>query len=505
MKAKTGPRVLLAVLLGVGLAAGCSSSGSDAKDPKEGKRASVARKHHPILLIGLDGLELDVVLPMLAEGRLPVLGGLMKEGSFGELSTTRPTASPIIWTSIATGKTAKKHGIHGFLHRDPADPKYRQLYTGGDRRTKAFWNILSELGLRVTVVGWWMTFPVEEINGVMVAQVNTSTPERNQAGKGIWKGSLVEGLPGQVHPPQRQAEFLAAVPEVEKELPELTHRIFGSFSGPLSPVAAKLWEACHWSFRADATYRRIGLKLMKEDDSYDVLAIYFGGTDVLGHRFWRYLRPELYRVKPTEQEMGDLANIVRDYYTYMDSVVGEMVEAAPADSVVIVVSDHGMKPINTATEFVADMRTKELNSGGHGDAPPGIFMACGPNIRKLDLGKPITELTREDLPKVGSIFDVLPTLFRLLKIPSARDMDGSVMEEIIEPDYLARSQIPLVDTYTPPNWHRDRVKSNVQSVNLQERLEQLRTLGYIAEEGEEEPAEYNVIPSSDYDVDEYGG
>jgi len=108
-------------------------------------------------------------------------------GVFGELETFIPTWSPAIWTSIVTGKVPSKHGITAFVH-SPDEKGVRRLYTNRDRRSKAIWNILTDSGRSVATVGWWMTFPVEEINGVMVAQVNTSTPDAQPAGEGVWKG-----------------------------------------------------------------------------------------------------------------------------------------------------------------------------------------------------------------------------------------------------------------------------------------------------------------------------
>ena len=125
----------------------------------------------PLLVIGVDGLEWNVVLTMLREGSLPNLAQLMRQGIYGQLKTLRNPDSPAVWTSVATGKIPAKHGIVAFTRRD--DEGNRQLYNNGDRKTKALWNILSDYRKRVAVIGWWMTYPVEEINGIMVAQTNT--------------------------------------------------------------------------------------------------------------------------------------------------------------------------------------------------------------------------------------------------------------------------------------------------------------------------------------------
>ncbi len=73
--------------------------------------ADVAPPPGKVILIGVDGLEWRVVLDLVGEERLPVLTRLMREGSFGRLETLVPTFSPVIWTTVATGKLPKKHGI----------------------------------------------------------------------------------------------------------------------------------------------------------------------------------------------------------------------------------------------------------------------------------------------------------------------------------------------------------------------------------------------------------
>ncbi|MBW2698401.1 MAG: alkaline phosphatase family protein, partial [Deltaproteobacteria bacterium] len=54
----------------------------------------------PLLLFAIDGLEWSVILPLLADGRLPVIADLMQRGSFGHLESMLPTYSAVIWTSI---------------------------------------------------------------------------------------------------------------------------------------------------------------------------------------------------------------------------------------------------------------------------------------------------------------------------------------------------------------------------------------------------------------------
>ena len=65
---------------------------------------------------------------------MPNLAGLMAGGVHGNLATLYPVLSPMLWTSIATGKRPYKHGIHGFTEPLPdgsgvLDLRYRSHRT----------------------------------------------------------------------------------------------------------------------------------------------------------------------------------------------------------------------------------------------------------------------------------------------------------------------------------------------------------------------------------------
>src|SRR5256885_11826264 len=121
-----------------------------------------------VLLIGWDAAEWKVIQPLLELGQMPNLARLMAAGVHGNLATIYPVLSPMLWTSIATGKRAYKHGIHGFSEPLPDGSAVRPI-TLFSRKTKAVWNILNQNGRRSLVVGWWPSHPAEPLNGVMVS------------------------------------------------------------------------------------------------------------------------------------------------------------------------------------------------------------------------------------------------------------------------------------------------------------------------------------------------
>src|SRR5271168_1081609 len=62
----------------------------------------------PFLVIGIDGGEWRVLRRMWRDGELPNLRRLAKEGTSATLQTAY-NASPVIWTTIATGVTPEEH------------------------------------------------------------------------------------------------------------------------------------------------------------------------------------------------------------------------------------------------------------------------------------------------------------------------------------------------------------------------------------------------------------
>ncbi|HYR96869.1 MAG TPA: alkaline phosphatase family protein, partial [Candidatus Binatus sp.] len=121
-----------------------------------------------LLVIGLDGATLDLIGPWAAEGRLPVLAGLLARGAWGRLRSTVPAATFPAWTSLVTGVNPGRHGVLDFTERVPGTYRVR-FVNGSHRRVPALWNRLSAAGRRVAVLTVPATYPPEAVNGVMVS------------------------------------------------------------------------------------------------------------------------------------------------------------------------------------------------------------------------------------------------------------------------------------------------------------------------------------------------
>ena len=56
-----------------------------------------------VIVIGLDGLEPEIVSRLLEAGQLPNLARLKEQGGFARVATTRPAQTPVAWSTFATG------------------------------------------------------------------------------------------------------------------------------------------------------------------------------------------------------------------------------------------------------------------------------------------------------------------------------------------------------------------------------------------------------------------
>lgn len=282
-----------------------------------------------VVMIGWDGATFDIIRPMVAEGKLPNVARLMREGAQGLLRSTMPPMTFPAWSSFMTGKNPGKHGIFDFTEHKPGT--YEVQFVNAKRRVgKTLWQILSDAGKRVCVIGVPVTFPPDPINGVMICGFESP-------GAG---GAVDENA---VHPPELLAELhqklggYRASAQIKKDVEQ----------NNLSRALDKILDTIESKARA-ALY-------LFEKEEWDCFMVLFGESDLAGHYFWRYHDPRSPRYDPAAPDQWK--NAMRAVYEKLDEVVGRFLQALPqpfppplsaADGSVVrgqwsvvIMSDHG--------------------------------------------------------------------------------------------------------------------------------------------------------------------
>lgn len=351
-----------------------------------------------VLLVGWDAADWQVIHPLLDAGRLPCLRRLIEGGAMGNLASLSPMLSPMLWTSIATGKRAYDHGITGFVEPTPDRSGIRPVGSRS-RRARALWNIVSQAGGRSVACGWLASHPAEPVRGAIVSNLFAvpgpgDTPEH-------WPLAA-----GAVHPPQL-GETLADLRVHPREIEGAMLRRFvpeaaaldwedGAVRQRLGVLATRLAEAI--GVHAIATE-------LLERQAWDFGAVYYECIDQLGHEFMPFHPPRL--PETSAREFDAFRHVVEEAYCLHDEMLGQLVALAGPEAHVLVVSDHGFEsgarrprgPVEPAAWHRAQ----------------GICVLHGPRIA--------ADATVDG----ASLLDVAPTVLALLGLPAGADMEGRAL------------------------------------------------------------------------------
>jgi len=267
------------------------------------------------LIIGWDGATFDLIRPWVEQGKLPAIAKLMESGTHGLLRSTMPYWTFPAWTSFMTGANPGKHGVFDFTQRQ--EGKYElEFVNGGQRRAPTFWNLLSRANRKVISVSVPCTFPPEPVNGVMISGFDAPGMGGRNASvdaKSMHPASLKEELDVAIggHP---VGGYMAI--ELKKGNPQ---RVVDLVVETIEKKAATV-------------------KYLMQHKPWDCCMILFGESDGIGHQFWKYCDPE----SPlfTEEPSG-LRDSILKVYEALDRQLAEIVELAPDDTTVLMVSDHG--------------------------------------------------------------------------------------------------------------------------------------------------------------------
>ncbi len=402
-----------------------------------------------VLLLGWDAADWKVINPLVDQGLMPNMKKLIEGGTIANLATLDPPYSPMLWSSIATGKRPYKHGVLGFTEITPDGKDVRPVMSIS-RKCKALWNIFNQNKMRSHVVGWWPSHPAEPINGIMVSNFyQQHTGHINQPWpmpSGTIHPKVEEKLYSflRVHPQELNSEhILPFIPNMGKINQKKDPRVFSV--AKVTAHASSLHAAFTNAIRTQP---------------WDFAALYLDAIDHYCHGFMKYHPPK--RPHIIQEDYDLYKNVVTAGYQFHDLMLGRIMELVDDQTTILLISDHGFQPDHLRPDKIPN----EPAGPAYEHSDYGILVAYGPNIKK------------DNISYGASVIDIAPTILALHSLPIAEDMDGRVLTSIFE----TPPEIKLIPSWESvngdsgqiKNWNSEEKENTSKAV-----LKQLEDLGYI--------------------------
>ncbi len=425
------------------LAASCGRGGAE--------RAAASGGPPRVVIVGLDGADWSIIDRLARENRLPVLSRLRREGAAGVLMSEPPLISPIVWTTMATGRSPLDHGVFGFLTRRQG---VVEPVRSDERKVRSFWNVATDHHVSAGVVGWYASWPAEKVDGFLVS---------DRAGAHLVAGAGAGREEGLAEPPALARELAAEQERVRSDVTEESaRRLFAPGADPALLPAGKL-AALLDQLRTTELYKRLFLTGLEKRHPV-IGAVCFEATDSVGHLFVDYSPPPIPGTDP--RLAAQFGGVFDRFYETIDGVLGEIVARLdPARTTLIVVSDHGFRdgPLRPMFPTVAE----------HSSAAPlwhrsaGLVLLWG---RGVERGRELPPQT---------LYDVLPTIFRLADVPLAANLPGRPIEAALTAEVTGRPPQKVAD-YEAAGPRATAAPPPADAGASEEQIARLRALGYVA-------------------------
>jgi predicted AlkP superfamily phosphohydrolase/phosphomutase len=268
--------------------------------------AFFSRKRRRVLVIGLDCASPDLIFETF-NADLPTVRALMQAGTWGVLQSCIPCITVPAWASMFSSRDPGVLGVYGFRNR--ADHSYQGMTTADGKaiHEARVWDILGGAGKSSLVMGVPQTYPVKPLTGHLISDFLTPGVESAFTYPAMLKNEILRLAPEYAFD-VRDFRMMERG-ELLRQLIALTDMQYRVFEHLLT---TKTWEC--------AIHVNIGL-------------------DRVHHGFWRY-HDAGHRLHETD---SPFRHAIRDYYVRVDGWIGRLLAAVDDETVIMVVSDHGVK------------------------------------------------------------------------------------------------------------------------------------------------------------------
>ena len=355
---------------------------------------AIGEPERRLVVVGVEGLDSGLFLGSADDPRYPTLAELRRNGSWGPLRPHRPYLRRAAWTSVATGCYPDRHGVKSrwgwLLPWLPGEPLRLLPWTPQGSRLILPWGIAD----RVTPPAASVPPIWERVRASGVATEAVAWP-------GVWGPHVTLGEP-------RAAAMASVDPDVRSSL-----------QWALEPFPER-GEVVRDAIVLDAGVVAQAVDSLESGSNHVWLTL----TGLAAAR--RQLEPTI-SGHTREREVLAVALQV------LDDHLRSLFEAAGPGATIAVVSPYGLAPPDSWERLARllgvgdDWRTSAESS------PEGLLLMAGPGVSQA------TRFPAARLP------DVAPTLCYLVGLPTAQYMQGGLVVDAVQPEFLEAHPLRVVD------------------------------------------------------------
>jgi predicted AlkP superfamily phosphohydrolase/phosphomutase len=261
-----------------------------------------------ICILGLDCCAPEIIFQ---DERLTHIRRLMDVGLWGRLESVIPPITVPAWMCMSTSQDPGSLGVYGFRNR--TDHSYSGLGFVNSKSIGelAMWDQVAREGKKSIIIGVPPGYPPRKVAGISVGCFLTPDTAKDEF----------------THPP-----------EIKKKLHEITGQYEVDVKGfrtdnkewlkkEIFEMSRKHWTAVKWLLKN------------QEWDYFQYVDI---GLDRVHHGFW-----DSYDTQHVQHVPGNpYQNVIPEYYQWIDSQVGEVLEMLDNETIVLLVSDHGARRLD---------------------------------------------------------------------------------------------------------------------------------------------------------------
>jgi predicted AlkP superfamily phosphohydrolase/phosphomutase len=262
-----------------------------------------------VAVIGLDCAEPALVFDRFID-ELPNFRRLMASGTWGPLRTVDPPITVPAWSCMASGRDPGELGVYGFRNRTAYDYSSLGIADSSAIRLPRVWDRFSSAGRHSIVIGVPGTSPPVAVDGELVSCF--MTPDTRT-------------MPF-TYPPELRVEIESLVGAYRTDVRNFR-------SDDRDRILAEIYEMTEQRFEV--------CRHLLDTRPWDFFMLVEIGLDRMHHAFWRFLDPTHPRFEPEHR----YRDAIRNYYAYLDDQIGELLDRFDDDTTVLVVSDHGARPM----------------------------------------------------------------------------------------------------------------------------------------------------------------